>query len=264
MEWLRTLRTGRFWLRVLSGTIGFLFLVLLMDQVVMPWYTKHGQELELPEVTGKPLPEAVQLLKDHGFHPVIKDSTYDSRYPAGYVVQQRPQAFSTVKEGRRVYLVVSIGEKPQFMPNLLGSTPQDARIRLRDLGLEVNQIIYEFSDLYPRGVVINQSIPPGEQVHRNQTVNLTVSLGPMPSSEVMPNLVGKLLFNAQKELEVLGVPIRRIRYVLRKNLVPNTVVGQSVPAGTPLEKVERVDLSVSVDQLPEATESDTPTDSTRP
>lgn len=264
MTILNAMKTRRFWMRVLAGLVGFLFLILLMDQVVMPWYTKHGQEMELPEVTGKPLQEAVELLKQHGLRPVIKDSTYDSRYPAGYVVQQRPQAYATVKEGRRVYLVVSIGEKPQFMPSLIGSTPQDAQFRLRDLGLEVNQIIYEFSDLYPRGVVINQSIPPGEQVHRNQKVNLTVSLGPVPSSQVMPNLVGKLFLNAQKELEVLGIPIRKVRYVLRKNLVPNTVVAQSVPPGTPLDKVKSVDLKVSIDQLPEESSSKAPADSTQP
>lgn len=243
----------RFLVKTALLTLGFILFVVLMDVLVMPVYTKHGKEFELPDVTEKQLSEAVEILSGNGFKALIQDSVYDSHYPAGTVIRQNPLPFATVKKGRRVYLVVSIGEKPIYMPNLIGKTPQDAEFKLREEKLELNRIIYEFSEFYPRGVVINQSVPPGIQVKRNQKINLTVSLGPQPSAQEIPNLKGKSLENARKILESIGVPLRRVRYQVRPNLVPGTVLSQSVSPGTSVQDVKFIDLVVSTDKpLPES------------
>jgi len=139
-------------------------ITLLMDFIVMPWYTKHGEEYEMPDVTDRTIEEAIQILEEANFKPLVQDSVYDEQFSPGSVIQQNPVPFSQVKKGRRVYLIVSIGEKPRYVPPLIGLTPQDAEFRLREQALKLNQIFYEFSDFYPRGVVINQSIPAGEQV----------------------------------------------------------------------------------------------------
>ncbi len=229
--------------------IFFLF-VMLMDLVVMPIYTKHGEEYELPDVTDKPYQEALEILQSEGFHPIIQDSVYDEQFAPGHIVQQNPLPFTRVKKGRRVYLVVSIGEKPRYVPKLIGLTPQDAKFRLKDEGLELNKVIYAFSDIYPRGVVINQSIPPGEMVKKNQKINITVSLGPAPTSLEIPNLVGKSLESARKELEAVGVRIGRIKYVYKPNLVPGTILNQSVSPGVNASRVDSLDLIVSTDEAP--------------
>lgn len=236
----------------------FVLFVILMNFVVMPWYTKHGEEYELPDVTDRPLAEAIEMLKGEGFHPIIKDSVYDEQFAPGSVVQQNPLPFSRVKKGRRVYLVVSIGEKPRYVPRLIGLTPQDAEFRLKEEGLSLNRVVYEFSDFYPRGVVINQSVPPGEIAQKNQKINITVSLGPAPTSLEIPNLVGKSLESAKKELEAVGVSLGHIRYTYKPNLVPGTVLKQSVAPGKAAVKVDSINLLVSTDQPPEKEEkSDT-------
>ena len=151
--------------------------------------------------------------------------------------------------------MVSIGEKPRYVPRLKGLTPQDAEFRLKEEGLSINRIVYEFSDLYPRGVVINQSVPPGEVAEKNQKINITVSLGPAPTSLEIPNLKGKSLERARKELEAVGVKIGRIRYTYKPNLVPGTVINQSVTPGKAAVKVNSIDLMVSTDQPPEKEET---------
>ncbi len=246
-------------LKALVAIAGFIVFVLLMDNVIMPLYTKHGQEYELPDVTTRPLNKAVETLEADGFHPIIKDSTYDEHLPPGSIVQQNPLPFSTVKKGRRVYLVVSIGDKPRYIPKLIGLTQQDAEFRLREQGLELNNAVPEFSDFYPRGVVVNQSIPPGEQVDKDQKINITVSLGPAPTSLEIPNLVGKSMESAEKELDAIGVRVGRVKYLYRPNLVPGTILKQFVKPGTNAASVEKVDLLVSSDQQPkeEATDDST-------
>ncbi len=231
--------------------VGFVLFVFLMDAVVMPFYTKHGDEFELIDVTDKEVDEAVNMLEAEGFNPVITDSVYDEKFAPGTVVQQNPQPFTEVKEGRRVYLVVSIGEKPRKVPRLIGLTAQDAEFRLKEEGLQLNQTIYEFSEFYPKGVVINQSALPGETVEKNQKVNITVSLGTAPTSLEIPNLIGKSVETARKELEAVNVKLGKIKQVYRSNLVPGTVLNQSVSAGQSALKVDSLNLIVSTDQPPQ-------------
>ncbi len=238
---------------ILAGS--FLIFMFLMDSVFMPLYTKHGKEYDLPDVTEKSLKEGMEILDSEGFQPIVKDSIYDEQYPPGAIVQQNPLPFSRVKKGRRVYLVVSIGDKPRYMPRLIDSTPQDANFLLKEAGLDLNQTIYEFSDYYFRGVVMNQSVPPGDVVKKNQKINITVSLGPPPTSLEIPNMVGKSLENARKELDAIGVKLGRIKYSYRPNLVPGTVLNQSISAGHSAVKIDSLSLMVSTDQPPATEET---------
>jgi beta-lactam-binding protein with PASTA domain len=243
--------------KLLLLIIVIVLLILLFDFIIMPFYTKHGKEYELPDVTDLPIDEALSVLTEAGFNPIIQDSVYDEQFLQNNVIQQNPLAFSRVKKGRRVYLVVSIGEKPRNVPKLIGLTPQDAEFRLKEQKLILNRVIYEFSDFYHRGVVMNQSIPEGEIVKKNQRINITVSLGPAPTSMEIPNLVGKSLESAEKELDILGVQIGRIKYLYKPNLVPGTVLNQSVSEGTNASEIKSLDLIVSTDEpLPEKNQKD--------
>ena len=248
--WCKHINWRRLLIKAAVAFVGFIGFVIFMDQLVMPLYTKHGKEYELPDLTEMPVDSAVQVLRHQGFTPIILDSIYSSEYAPGVVVRQNPLPFSTVKKGRRVYLIVSIGEKPAIVPNLVGLTPQDARFRLRESGLDAGHIFYDFSRNYPKGVVYAQSIPPGDTLRRGRKVNFSVSLGPPPESQFVPDLVGKSLTAARKELQVLGLPLRQIRYQYRNDLVPQTVLWQSVKPGTPIPKADSLDLVVSTDQPP--------------
>jgi serine/threonine-protein kinase len=221
-----------------------------MDFIIMPWYTKHGEEYELPDVTDRKVEEAMQILEQADFKPLIQDSVFDEQFSPGSVIQQNPTPYSLVKKGRRVYLIVSIGEKPRYVPQLIGLTPQDAEFRLKEQALKLNQVFYEFSDFYPRGVVISQSIPSGEKVKKNRRVNITVSLGVAPTSLEIPNLVGKSLDTAEKELEAIDVRIGTVKYAYRPKLVPGTILRQSITPGSSAVNVDSLNLLVSTDEPP--------------
>ena len=244
----------RWWQKILVSIGGIILFSFFMDWVVMPLYTRHGAEYELPDVTEKTVKQAIDILDDSGFIPILQDSVYDAFYPAGSVVRQNPASFSTVKKGRRVYLVVSSGSRPVFMPNLVAETLTNAKLKLRESGLTLNEVSYDYSKDYPyRGVVIRQSVPPNEKVFSNARVDLTVSLGAPPSSLVIPSFAGKSLESALQELSVLGISANKIstRYRYRPNLVPQTVISQSTPPGTPVSDVETIELLVSADQIPD-------------
>ncbi len=247
-------------LKAFYGAIGFLVFVLVMDSIVMPLYTKHGKEYELPDVTEKPLSQAIAILEKEGFRPIVHDSVFNENYERGIVIRQNPMPFSVVKKGRRVYLVVSRGTRPIVVPDLIGKTPQDAEFILKEHFLKTGKIYYDFTENFPKGVVFRQSIQPGDTVLPGTSLNMTVSLGPPPEAEKMPNLVGKSLLVARKELKLLNVPIKRVVYQYEPTLVPETVLQQSVRPGTPLVDVDGVTLVVSTDQAPEEQPTGDPSD----
>ncbi len=254
-----------------KGLLGFFLLflfIIFMDVVAMPLYTRHGDEYELPDVTLKPVSEAMDILKDNGFIPILQDSLYSEQYAPGTVVQQNPAPLRKVKKGRRVYLIISSGERQVPMPDLITKTLTDAVIELQDRGMFQYDTTYVFSDSIeytgekvptPEGTVVNQSVPPGEKVPVSQKVLLTVSMGPQ---RVVPNLFGKSLEHALTILGEIHLPVGKIRYKVRKNLLPNTVVGQSVPPNTPLLDVASIDLVVSVDEWKEERVDSSETSST--
>ncbi|RMH62027.1 MAG: PASTA domain-containing protein [Calditrichaeota bacterium] len=233
------------WVRRLMYILGVFILIILTDKVIMPWYVDLGDEIRMPDVIGKTVDEAQQILHKNDFHLIVADSVYDAHAPAGTIVEQRPYAFSTVKRGRNVYITVSNGEKAIVMPNLYGKSVREAEILLKSLHLELNNISYEYSDLYPEGAIIGQSFPQGQTVEKNTYIAITVSLGEMPSERVMPNLVGKSLNAARQQLKQLGVRNIRTEYEENARYLPNTILNQKPKTGVLLADVEEVTLVVS-------------------
>ncbi len=82
---------------------------LLLDRCIMPAYTRHGEEVFLPEVVGLPVEDALDTLRLRGI-PIEKVDTIPSTQPPGTVVRQEPHGGMHIKEGRGVRLVVSGGE----------------------------------------------------------------------------------------------------------------------------------------------------------
>ncbi len=246
----------RWYLKIGISTAALIVLVLFMDMLVMPWYTRHGDEYELPDITEKSVQEAEQILEENGFIPIVQDSAYDSFLPPGTVLRQNPSPFSIVKKGRRVYLTISSGEKPVVMPNLITETLANANFKLQQEGLAVGDTVWRFADsveyngqkyVANRGVVIGQSVPAGDIVTRTQKIVLTVSQGP---DSVLPNLVNEGVNRAVKKLKDIGIDPAEIEieYEYNPDFVPNTVLAQSVPPGTDIRDVMHIVLTVSVDQ----------------
>lgn len=244
----------KWWQQIITLGLALLMVIFLFDWIIMPLYTRHGEEHELPDVTEKYLQEATIILERDGFIPIIQDSVFHAFYPAGTVIRQNPISYATVKKGRRVYLVLSSGEKPIYMPDLITETLTNARLRLQQAGIEINEILWDYSDEYPyREIIIKQSVAPEELIRGSQKVNLTVSLGPSPTNEEIPLLIGKSLRRALTELEAIGVLgdkiIIKSRY--QPNLVPQTVITQSKGEGTLVGDVDFLELVVSTDRLPD-------------
>jgi beta-lactam-binding protein with PASTA domain len=226
-----------------------IFIVLaIIDNIVMPLYVKLGDEIEMPDVIEMSVQEATTLLAENGFQVVIKDSLYDADHAVGIVIEQNPYPYAMVKDGRRVYLTISIGEKPIIMPKLFGVSPREAELILDTYGLKLRSKSYVPSDMYHEGTVMAQSYPPGQPIKGGTGIDITISLGQLKEDMKIPDLIGKSLHEARERLKALNIKIGEITFEERDNILPETVLDQSLKPGTIFEPKDVIDLTVSVEK----------------
>jgi beta-lactam-binding protein with PASTA domain len=222
----------------------FFVLFVVCNDLILPWYVEHGSTVDVPDVVGLTLEDAVRRLDSLGLEGRQGDVRTDREHPAGIVVIQNPLAGHAVKKGRRVYLTVSGGEEAVIVPSVRGRTLRDATFLLERTGLRLGEVSHAPSEEYPVNTIIEQGYAPGAKARKDARVDVTVSLGPVDLSVAVPDLIGKTLSEAKKMIEGAGITIGNITYIPSPDLLPNTVIEQFPHAGELVEAKQAVDLVV--------------------
>jgi eukaryotic-like serine/threonine-protein kinase len=225
-----------------GSLLGFL---LLLIYLVMPFYTRQHQSIAVPNVCNLSYSAAQKILEQKDLKIVKAAEKYDENFPSGFVIFQNPEPGSTVKKGRRIYLTVGKGQRVIEMPKLVGLAERDAKFILSDHNLNVGQISYEIDEFLPEGVVSEQSIEIGRLVSVGEQVDLTVSLGVEPSIYIVPDLVGKSMQEALKEIKKAGLILGKLNRQKTDKILPNTVISQSVEAGLEVDRGDTLNLVIS-------------------
>ncbi len=89
------------------------------------------------------------------------------------------------------------------MPDLIGKDFETKKAQLEADNWIILEAVYEYSDEYKAGLIIDQAIEPGDPFASGDTVQVTVSKG--PSSVEIPDYKGKSLKEYEAELDALGL-----------------------------------------------------------
>jgi len=189
--------------------------------------------------------DAKELLELQGLDVVKAGEKNNAQLPFGYVVEQNPRPDRLVKMGRRVYLTISTGEREFQMPNFIGLSETNARERLKSYSLLLEDIVYRYSTEEPRDVVMAQSKDPGTLVKVGTPIEITVSLGEPTENVIVPSLLAKTLDVAKRELQKAGLVVGKVTYKIDDDFIPNSVLYQSIDAGTEAAHGDAVDLLIS-------------------
>lgn len=132
-------QTGlKFWLNII-----LMILVIVAVPVgtlyMLDSFTHHGEKIEVPNVVGKSLYEAEDMLKERDLMAMVIDSIYDKRAPKGAVLEQSPKPGNEVKGGRVVYLTINFfGEPMVELPDVVGhGSMREAVALLQSLGFKL-------------------------------------------------------------------------------------------------------------------------------
>jgi eukaryotic-like serine/threonine-protein kinase len=241
MSWFKI---GRFLLIVFLLMI---CLYVIFDQIIMPVYTRHGQEIIVPDLTNSFYEDARDILDQLGLQIIEESKKFDVNnvFPIGVVMTQTPKPNSKVKKGRRVYVIVSKGEPTIEMPDLVKKSERNATFLLNNKGLLLGEIFFEFSDVFPAGVVADQNIPPGTEIKPGMYVDLTISSGRFPDRFIVPDIVNRNFIDAKKIIFQSGLTLGAISFELRGDLLPETVITQSIQPNMEVSQGDTINLIVS-------------------
>ena len=192
-----------------------------------------GKQIKVPDVTGMTVSEAIDALQDEGF--VVSDEQREvssADVEEGRVVRTSPVAGSERKDGTVVTLYVSLGDTQIEIEDYTGESYLEVKGRLEALGLYVlierRDVEEDEENTYEDGVIIDQSIEPGEKVSEGTNITLYI-----------PNIVTNYPDFTNGEYTVADVEEFAdtyelevdIEYVETSDYEENTIYYQSRPEG---------------------------------
>jgi serine/threonine-protein kinase len=205
----------------------------------------RSTEVSVPDLGGHTSEEATRLAEARSLHVEVVDQRHDPAVGNGRVIQQDPPEGASVRRGRRVRLVLSLGGKVIPIPDLVGHPARQVEIEIRQGGIVPGDEAHVHSRTSPAGVVIAQvpaagsSAVPGSRVHR------LVSDGPATPSWVMPDLTGQSLSSVQTWIDQCGFRRGPVRRIPSPGHAAETVVGQMPLSGYPIRSKGIVELTVA-------------------
>jgi beta-lactam-binding protein with PASTA domain len=218
--------------------------LLVCDSLVMPWFVSRGGIVEVPDVVGMKFESAQRVLDSLGLQARESEVRPDLKYPLGTVVAQIPGSGAQVRPARRIYLAVSGGEPIAEVPTLKGRSLRDAKFALERVGLVLGSTTYLPSEDFPPNTIVDQSTSAGTKIKKGSFVGVVISQGKETDRIAVPEVVGKILPEAEKILAQRGLRIGNISYQENLELLPNTVLAQYPRGGELVGLGQPIDLFV--------------------
>ena len=216
-------------------------------------YTQHGVEVEVTDVRGMVVAEALPILAAQDLHLVVIDSTYSDKVPFGTIVEQDPKPMSHAKHGRAVYVTINATTKRQVLvPNLQDMSYRQAEATLHGLGLRVDTV-YDYKPSAYRDLVLDvkrngESVTPGTKLPVGTLVRLVVGKGMGEEEVEVPSVVGLTLQEARSTLLSYRLIVGAVSYdEPAAEGVAQYVYLQTPCAGATVVEGDAVTLKLSTD-----------------
>ncbi len=246
--------TPKIWKGLKKGLLGLVWLVgwggLAALAFVVCFFVAmrvelSGNQVDVPDVVGLGLEEATRQIESMQLVHDVVDRRNDPRIASGGVLEQTPPPGATVRQGRKVKLVLSLGGKVLEVPDLIGHAARAVAIELRQEGFQPGDEAHVHSYDMPTGRILAQVPASQSTAVPNSRVHRLVSDGPPSVAWVMPDLTGVTRKDAESWISDSGFRRGVVRRVEAFGQIPGTVVGQLPLAGYPVRSKDIVELAVA-------------------
>jgi beta-lactam-binding protein with PASTA domain len=230
--------------KILALLILFLAITGGTAYLTLTWIVESEDTVVVPDLVGKDVVYALEILTDLGLNTKIKGSQYSDIFAKNYVTLQEPGPGAEIKKGRDVRIVLSKGMKTVVMPNLAGLSSRQGRLVIEENGLCVGRISKVYYDAsVAKDEIIAQTPSKNKTINRGQCVNLLFSLGPRPRAFKMSAFEGLSTDEAVVLIERSHLQVGRLRYDYQPRKPENVIIDQDpepgyrVLGGTPVNLV---------------------------
>lgn len=217
--------------------------------------TESTETVPMPNVTGMNLEDAQKTLKSLGIFAEVEYEESET-IDEGVVITASANTGDQIETGNVVTLTVSAGMKPVEVPEVTGSTLEEAQNKLTSLGFQVNKT-EEYSDSVKAGQIIAQSPVGGTKAPRDTVVTVTVSLGREEKKVRVPNLVGSTEMDGTVEAIESGLQIGSVTRVYSSEFAEGLICYQSYSQGTYVDEGTELEIKVSQGAEPATYKCDT-------
>ncbi len=207
----------------------------------------------VPEILGYTEAEAQKLLREQGLGYKYQGEIASAEYAKGLVVRQSVEP-GTIVDGNTMigYLLSSGVSETLSVPDVSGSSREEAEKALKSLGLTVQVDNTRYSNSVEEGYVITTNPGAGSPAASGDMVTIYISQGPDSSTVKMPRLIDHYVDDASIALNNLGLYVYTIE-VYSDTVEKGIVISQDVPADSVVQTGTTVTITVSAgpEVLPE-------------
>lgn len=138
---------------------------------------KGQRTFPMPKLVGMPLRDARFTLENLHLNPGEVTYENDNYYPEDVVSDQSVPEGQDVAVGSTIDLTVSLGEEPTvfIVPEVVGKSLTDAEIAIKKAGLTLGRVQKQVTDKVLPNTVIGQSLDPGLEVSKGDTLDIVIS-----------------------------------------------------------------------------------------
>lgn len=176
----------------------------LLGLVALASVLRFSIKIPVPDVAGKSLLEASELLREHTFQTEVNTAYHDTA-PRDMIIAQSEEAGKKLGIGSTITLTVSNGVEHFPVPDLKKMTAEEARTKLEVLKFTV-KTTEAFSDKYEKGTVISQNQAAGNMLPKGSEIQLVISKG--PDLVQVPDITGKTPDEIQAEIKKAGLKFK--------------------------------------------------------
>jgi serine/threonine-protein kinase len=242
--WKRLRRPALYALWIVGGgglvlfVFGFSFYLAMRVEM-------RSTEVEVPDLRGMDMGSAFALVEPLELVLQEVDQRHDPAVPSGQILEQMPPAGSSVRRGRKVRLILSLGGKVLSVPDLVGQAARAVEIELRqeDFMPGVEARVHCFD--HAPDSVIAQVPPAGSPAVPKSRVHRLICDGPPQALWVMPDLTGLSRREAERWIATAGFRQGIVRQVRISGRPEGSVVGQLPLAGYAVRTNDVVELTVA-------------------
>ncbi|WP_406511968.1 Stk1 family PASTA domain-containing Ser/Thr kinase [Streptomyces sp. NBC_00161] len=206
------------------------------------WYINAGQFTKVPNLLGKTEAQAKSELSAAGLGVKRIDRKFSDAFDRGTVMNSDPASGKRIRGNGAVVLTVSRGPEVVVVPDVKGTTLEDAKAELTKSGLAPGLVTQAFSQDIAQGSVISTDPTGGQKRPTDTAVAILVSKG---RPVQVPNVAGRPLDQARATLQDAGLKVETAAEQVNSPFPAGTVANQSVGAGAQAATGDTVTLTVS-------------------
>ena len=232
--------------KVLSSIIGLILLfIITLGLTIGISNATRPKEVGIPNLVGKTVDEAKQILEENKLTYVEDESVYSTEYEAGQIISQNPPFVEgrKIKQKTEVKVVVSLGTEKTTVPKLKGLTKEEAEDAADEAKIKL-EFVEEISKTVEAGIIIKQETDPDTEVNAGDTVKVYISIGTGIKQVVVTSVLYKDEATAKQTLEGIGLAVN-VEYDEDKTRGNGVVLKQSIASGETVDEGTAITITVN-------------------